>query len=69
MPIVTPKPWWKSKTLQFNFITMAIAIVDLIVESGLVTESRLPYVILVIGIGNIILRSTITKSPLTFRGV
>ena len=63
---VTPKPWWQSKTLQFNFATIAIAIVDLIAKSGLV-ESRMPYFILAIGIGNIILRSITTK-PITFRG-
>ncbi len=62
-----PKPWWQSKTLQFNFATIAIAIVDLIVKSGLVTESRLPYFVLAISIGNIILRS-ITNKPITFRG-
>jgi len=68
MPIQPkPKPWYLSKTIQFNLITSMIGIVDLVMKSGLITESRMPYFILGIGIGNIILRSITTK-PLTFRG-
>ncbi len=63
---VKAKQWYLSKTLQFNVITLVIAISDLVMKSGLITESRIPYFILVIGIGNIILRS-ITNKPITFQ--
>jgi hypothetical protein len=52
------KKWWKSKTIWFNAITLTIGVVA---EVAAVYPLPPHFVALVLGIGNLLLR-TITKS-------
>lgn len=66
--VVTPKPWWESKTNWFNALTIAAAVLGFIIDMQ--TVAGLPFDIdprwLAIGLGvtNIILRSR-TNQPVT----
>lgn len=53
--VVTPKPWWKSKTLYFNAITTVVGL------AGLVPD---PIAMGVAGVGNVVLRTWFTEAPI-----
>ena len=58
---VTTKPWYLSRTLYFNAITLTLGIVDVVAGLGVVDPSILA---LVMGVGNVLLRF-VTEYKLT----
>jgi len=58
------KPWYKSKSLWFGILTVALGIFQLVTKQF---ELSGDWVILTVGIINVLLRSFSTSQPLAFR--
>lgn len=67
-PVLPPqKEWWKSKTFWVNALTLAVAVITVVVENDLVKEN--PQLVLILGgivlpIINVFLR-WLTSQPIT----
>jgi hypothetical protein len=63
--VVTPKHWYHSKVIWFNVVATLGELADLIhgIE-GFIPSSWLPWVAMMQGVGNIILRRFFTNQPL-----
>ena len=61
MSIQDGKPWYTSKTLWFNIVTLALGIVQLVSDVYIIPED---YLALILGVGNLVLRF-LTSKPLT----
>lgn len=58
--------WYESKTVWFNFLTSLVAILTLVPQvAGVVPDEYLKYILLAVGVLNIILRIWFTDNPLT----
>jgi hypothetical protein len=68
---MTAKPFWQSKTIWFNVLTIALAILGFLMVTqsagGLPFNIDSRWLVLVAGIGNIFLRF-ITNAPVTSGG-
>ena len=53
--IVTPKPWWQSKELWWNVVTIIVQLAGFIPQ---------PYGPVVQGVGTVILRNYFTEAPI-----
>jgi hypothetical protein len=66
------KVWWQSKTVWFNIVTIALAILGFLMVTqaagGLPFDIDSRWLVLVSGIGNIILRF-LTNQPLTTKKI
>lgn len=60
---VEGKPFWKSKTLWFNLITIALGVVQVVTE---VYPLPVEVLGLVNGVGNVLLR-VVTSEPVSLR--
>jgi hypothetical protein len=57
------KSWYESKTVWVNVITTVLAVLALLPEGGLVPPQAVPYILLVDGILNVVLRIWFTDKP------
>lgn len=66
--VVTPKPWWESKTHWINGLTVAAIVLSFVIDmqmtDGLPFNLDPRWITLGLGIVNIILRS-VTNQPVT----
>ena len=61
---VKPKVWYASKTIWINVIGVLVAILSATEFQSLIPKTWLPYVVLVIFILNLVLRTFFTDAPL-----
>jgi len=59
------KPFYASKVFWVNFLTMLIAIVSLVQESAVLPPDAAKYLLLGVGVLNIVLRVWFSAEPLT----
>lgn len=60
-----PKPWWQSKTIWVNALTLAVLIIGVLVtQDGVIPESWLKWLAAVSAVVNVVLRF-ITEQPIT----
>ncbi len=58
------KPWYLSKTLWFNALTLALLAIDLAIGANAITTPKaLPWITVFIGVGNAVLR-LLTGAPI-----
>lgn len=57
------KPWYKSKTVWINILTMIVALLTVPEIGSVVPESAMPYILLITAYANIFLRF-ITDQPI-----
>lgn len=62
---MTGTEWYKSKTLWFNIITFALAVLALTEFNSIVPAAWTPYILLGNAVGNLILRTFFTVGPIT----
>lgn len=58
------KPIYLSKTVWLNVITTLIAVLTLMTEGNLVPPEYVPWILMVVGILNVILRVWFTEEPI-----
>ena len=64
---MTTKAWWKSKTVWFNVLSLGIAVLSIPQWLEVVPASAVPWVGLLVALGNIYLRH-LTNKPIGLKG-
>ncbi len=57
------KPWWQSKTIWFNIITLGLAVLALPELISILPVMTLPYLAFINALGNMVLRF-MTEKPI-----
>ena len=58
------KAWYESKTLWLNVITALIAVLTLLQDNPVIPPVAQPYILLVVGVLNVVLRVWFTDQPI-----
>lgn len=57
------KPWWESKTMWVNILTVLIAALILVADTPILSPDAKTYLLLASGVANLVLRC-ITEQPI-----